>query len=407
VGYRPASPRPVGPKPVGSKGVRTSHAHPTQLHPVRAHAAQTHASQVHASQVHASQVRAPQIQAVKARPSRVRRGATALLALAAIGLSLGVAALITNSGAPTLASAALPGSDRASFADRFFLSAKIAEGAALQPLKRYVMARMAPTTTAREALASRWMPTDFRASISDQDVTQLALPKIADPASVPITTASTTTSGIPMPRARPAAADQQITTTTQALALAAAPVNRPAERSLLQKFSDMVSPSRMTMASLNTGPNLFGKGPDLSLFGYDGATAVYDLKAHALYLPNGTVFEAHSGMGAFRDDPEHVDVRMQGATPPAVYSLKPREREFHGVAALRMTVADGTDINGRSGLLVHSFMLGPNGDSNGCISVKDYDRFLRAYNDGQFTHIAVVPSLKAVAETLAAQADPG
>jgi hypothetical protein len=344
---------------------------------------------------------------VKARPSRVRRGATALLALAAIGLSLGVAALITNSGAPTLASAALPGSDRASFADRFFLSAKIAEGAALQPLKRYVMARMAPTTTAREALASRWMPTDFRASISDQDVTQLALPKIADPASVPITTASTTTSGIPMPRARPAAADQQITTTTQALALAAAPVNRPAERSLLQKFSDMVSPSRMTMASLNTGPNLFGKGPDLSLFGYDGATAVYDLKAHALYLPNGTVFEAHSGMGAFRDDPEHVDVRMQGATPPAVYSLKPREREFHGVAALRMTVADGTDINGRSGLLVHSFMLGPNGDSNGCISVKDYDRFLRAYNDGQFTHIAVVPSLKAVAETLAAQADPG
>jgi hypothetical protein len=143
------------------------------------------------------------------------------------------------------------------------------------------------------------------------------------------------------------------------------------------------------------------------VFGYDGATAVYDIKARAVYLPNGTVFEAHSGMGVLRDDPEHDDVRMQGATPPAVYSLKPRERDFHGVAALRMAVADGTDINGRSGLLVHSFMLGPNGDSNGCISVKDYDRFLKAYNDGQFTHIAVVPSLKAVAETLAAQADPG
>ena len=212
-----------------------------------------------------------------------------------------------------------------------------------------------------------------------------------------------------MPRSRPAAADQQITATTQALALAAAPTNRPAERSLMQKLSDMMSPSRMTMASLNTGTNLFGKGPDLSLFGYDGATAVYDLKAHAVYLPNGTVFEAHSGMGNLRDDPDHVDVRMLGATPPAVYSLKPREREFHGVAALRMTVADGTDINGRSGLLVHSFMLGPGGDSNGCISVKDYDRFLKAYNDGQFNHIAVVSSLKQVAETLAAaqaQADP-
>jgi hypothetical protein len=331
-----------------------------------------------------------------------------LLVLGALGLALSVAAFVTNSGVSTFASAALPPTDRASFADRFFLSAKNAESAALAPLKRYVMSRATPQTSASEALASRWMPTDFRATIGDEDRNQLNLPAIAAPASIPvITTAAASTNGIPMPRSRPAAADQQITSTTQALALAAAPVTRPAERSLMQKLSDMMSPSRMTMASLNTGTNLFGKGPDLSLFGYDGATAVYDLKAHAVYLPNGTVFEAHSGMGNLRDDPEHVDVRMLGATPPAVYSLKPREREFHGVAALRMTVADGTDINGRSGLLVHSFMLGPGGDSNGCISVKDYDRFLKAYNDGQFNHIAVVSSLKQVAETLAAaQADP-
>ena len=290
------------------------------------------------------------------------------------------------------------------FRSRFFLSSRIADSAALAPLKRYVMARAEPETTAREALASRWMPADFRASISDEDTFQIALPNIATPAAAPATT--TTAGGIPLPRSRPTAADQIAQPTSQALALAAAPANRPAERSLLQKLSDMVSPGRVTMASLSTGPNLFGKGPDLTAFGYDGATAVYDLKAHAVYLPNGTVFEAHSGMGNLRDDPDHVDVRMQGATPPAVYSLKPREREFHGVAALRMTVADGTDINGRSGLLVHSFMLGPNGDSNGCISVKDYDRFLKAFNDGQFSHIAVVPSLKAVAETLAAQNDP-
>ena len=355
-------------------------------------------------------IHAAHAQAAKARRlSRARRGTTALMVLAAVGLALSVAAVITNSGSATLASAALPSSDRASFSDRFFLSAKNAESAALAPLKRYMMAKTEPTSTAQEALAARWMPADFRASIADDDGGQLNLPRIAAPGSVPAATVTAaTTTGIPMPRSRPAAADQpQITSTTQALALAAAPSNRPAERSLLQKFSDMVAPSRMTMASLNTGPNLFGKGPDLALFGYDGATAVYDLKAHAVYLPNGTVFEAHSGMGAFRDDPEHVDVKMQGATPPAVYSLKPRERDFHGVAALRMTVADGTDINGRSGLLVHSFMLGPNGDSNGCISVKDFDRFRRAYDDGQFTHIAVVNSLKQVAETLAAQADPG
>jgi hypothetical protein len=41
-------------------------------------------------------------------------------------------------------------------------------------------------------------------------------------------------------------------------------------------------------------------------------------------------------------------------------------------------------------------MLGPNGDSNGCVSVKEYDRFLRAFNDGQFSRIAVVSSVKAM-----------
>ena len=159
---------------------------------------------------------------------------------------------------------------------------------------------------------------------------------------------------------------------------------------MLQKFSDMMK-SKVAVASLG-----LGKAPDLVALGYDNETAVYDITAHAVYLPNGTVIEAHSGMGSLRDDPDHVSVRMIGATPPAVYSLKPREKDFHGVAALRMTPSDGSDIGGRSGLLVHSYMLGPNGDSNGCISVRDYDRFLRAYNDGQFTHIAVVNSVKAM-----------
>jgi hypothetical protein len=165
---------------------------------------------------------------------------------------------------------------------------------------------------------------------------------------------------------------------------------RPAERSTMQKFSDMLK-TRVTLASLG-----LGKAPDLAALGYDNETAVYDLAAHAVYLPNGTVLEAHSGMGSLRDDLEHVSVPNLGATPPAVYSLKPREKDFHGVAAIRMTPAEGSDIYGRSGLLVHSYMLGPNGDSNGCISVRDYDRFLRAFNDGQFSHIAVVTSVKAM-----------
>jgi hypothetical protein len=73
--------------------------------------------------------------------------------------------------------------------------------------------------------------------------------------------------------------------------------------------------------------------------------------------------------------------------------LKPREKLFHGVQALRMIPAEGSDTSGRSGLLAHSFMLGPNGDSNGCVSIRDYDRFLKAFNDGEINRLVVVPSL--------------
>jgi len=38
-------------------------------------------------------------------------------------------------------------------------------------------------------------------------------------------------------------------------------------------------------------------------------------------------------------------------------------------------------------------LLGPKGDSTGCISIKDYDRFLKAYDNGEFSRIVVVPRL--------------
>jgi hypothetical protein len=110
-------------------------------------------------------------------------------------------------------------------------------------------------------------------------------------------------------------------------------------------------------------------------------------------MPDGSKLEAHSGMGNLMDDPAHVDKPMVGATPPTVYDLKPRERLFHGVQALRMTPVDSNATLGRVGLLVHSYMLGPNGDSNGCVSVKNYDRFLKAYQNGEVKRLVVVPSL--------------
>jgi hypothetical protein len=124
---------------------------------------------------------------------------------------------------------------------------------------------------------------------------------------------------------------------------------------------------------------------------YDRDTAVYDITAHTVYLPDGTKLEAHSGLGPSMDDPNTARIRMRGVTPPHIYVLKPRESLFHGVAALRLTPVGGEDaIFGREGLLAHSFMLGPNGASNGCVSFRDYDAFLSAYHNQGIRKLAVV-----------------
>jgi hypothetical protein len=124
---------------------------------------------------------------------------------------------------------------------------------------------------------------------------------------------------------------------------------------------------------------------------YDRSTAVYDISARTVYLPDGTKLEAHSGLGAKLDDPRYVHVRMHGATPPHVYDLEPREALFHGVPALRLKPVGGEEaIFGRTGLLAHTYMLGPNGDSNGCVSFKDYYAFLNAYRNGGIKRLAVV-----------------
>lgn len=128
--------------------------------------------------------------------------------------------------------------------------------------------------------------------------------------------------------------------------------------------------------------------------GYDDHTAVYDITARALYMPDGAKIEAHSGLGEYMDDPNHVNERLRGATPPDLYDLQPRESLFHGIAAIRLVPVGGEEaIYGRAGLLAHPFMMGDNGDSNGCVSIKDYDAFLKAFQDGKVTRLAVVAKL--------------
>jgi hypothetical protein len=130
------------------------------------------------------------------------------------------------------------------------------------------------------------------------------------------------------------------------------------------------------------------------LLGLYSWTAVYDISAHTVYLPDGTKLEAHSGQGSRLDDPRYVHEHMRGATPPNVYELALREKTFHGVQALRLKpVGDGNTF-GRKGLLAHTYMLGPKGESNGCVVFKNYNAFLQAFQNGQVKRLIVVDNLK-------------
>ena len=94
-------------------------------------------------------------------------------------------------------------------------------------------------------------------------------------------------------------------------------------------------------------------------------------------------------------------------TPPNVYAVSFREKPFHGVRALRLTPVGNGNMYGRDGMLAHSYMLGEDGQSNGCVSVKDYQKFLQAYEDGVFKQLIVVRSVDDVAPSRIASAAPG
>lgn len=138
-------------------------------------------------------------------------------------------------------------------------------------------------------------------------------------------------------------------------------------------------------SSISQDPTKGGQAP------YDRSTAVYDISAHSVYLPDGTKLEAHSGLGEYLDNPRSESIKMRGVTPPHIYELKPREALFHGVPALRLNPIGGSEsIHGREGLLAHTYMLGPGGDSNGCVSFRDYYAFLDAYRNKGIRKLAVV-----------------
>jgi hypothetical protein len=122
-------------------------------------------------------------------------------------------------------------------------------------------------------------------------------------------------------------------------------------------------------------------------------TAIYDITARVIYLPNGEKLEAHSGLGEYMDDPRSVGVKNRGVTPPNVYQLSLRERLFHGDRAIRLTPVEPDKMFGREGILAHSYLLGPKGESNGCVSIGNYPKFLDAFLNGEIDRLAVVERL--------------
>lgn len=126
-------------------------------------------------------------------------------------------------------------------------------------------------------------------------------------------------------------------------------------------------------------------------------TAVYDIAAHTVYLPNGEKLEAHSGFGDKLDDPRYVSLKDRGPTPPNKYALTMREQLFHDLPVIRLVPVGGRNMFGRNGILVHPYMLSANGQSNGCVSIKDFQAFLAAYLRGEIDHLLVVPHLGNIA----------
>jgi hypothetical protein len=166
-------------------------------------------------------------------------------------------------------------------------------------------------------------------------------------------------------------------------------------RRLPSVFEKLYGPSRSRVTLAYAAPEAATDGgQSIAQAGrYDRQTAVYDISARVVYLPDGTTLEAHSGLGSRLDDPKSASESHRGVTPPTLYDLRMREAPFHGVQALRLIPEDDSKVFGRNGLLAHTFMLGPNGDSNGCVSFRDYDAFLRAYQSREITKLAVVASV--------------
>ncbi|MFE0015176.1 DUF2778 domain-containing protein [Mesorhizobium sp. NPDC059054] len=172
------------------------------------------------------------------------------------------------------------------------------------------------------------------------------------------------------------------------------PARKPAKR-ISQPAQPVLAYARPDNPSESGGlgqafRNLFSS-PGSSGARAGNGTAVYDINAATVTMPDGTKLEAHSGIGSMADNVRYVGQKMRGPTPPDTYKLSMRESLFHGVEAIRLTPVDGKVKHGRNGLLAHSYLLrGGRAESHGCVAFKDYKRFLAAFKQGKIKRLVVV-----------------
>ena len=182
---------------------------------------------------------------------------------------------------------------------------------------------------------------------------------------------------------------------------AAAPPAAPARTPLRDTAAPPAKPAPAQVAAATPAPprtwlaKLFApqQPSEASGVSHDGHTAIYDIVAHTVYMPDGMRLEAHSGLGGSMDDPRAMRERARGPTPPNVYNLVLRDGLFHGVQAIRMNPVDDAKMFGRAGILAHPYMLGPSGQSFGCVSFKNYAEFLQAFEQGKVDRMIVVTHL--------------
>lgn len=273
----------------------------------------------------------------------------------------------------------------ASFEERFSFPQANPPTRSLQPTLSFED-RFAGTVSSR--IAMRTVTADTIDTANDT-APRVAAPQIAAAAPAPRATARTTVASAAPKRA--AGGYQLASLSETPLPPAYASVDSGTKNSaindlILKKLAPR-DPAPQEANTQDAAPGDAPSGPDTS------HTAIYDITAHTVYMPDGRRLEAHSGLGEHMDDPHFINLKSRGPTPPNVYRLSLREAMFHGVRAIRLNPVDDGKMYGRDGILAHTYMLGPNGQSNGCVSFNDYQAFLSAFQRGEITRLVVVEHL--------------